>query len=155
MSLYFVVAGGEVEGPKTALEIEHMVREGQITPEAQMSKTESPDDWFLLREWRPEFAAIAAKSESRRAIVAEKSAIADPRKALRSQTAYPKLRGILTFFAILDFIGAILFVIFIFCDPDRAPLFVTAAAACLLGLVPLALSNVLIDIADIGLKKLD
>jgi hypothetical protein len=42
----------------------------------------------------------------------------------------------------------------IFNDYERAVMYVVAAAASIISLVPLALGNVVIDIADAALKKL-
>jgi hypothetical protein len=147
MNLYLLNLNGAEAGPFTRKQLEAMWLTGGITVNTEWRSVES-----VYGTWLPG-TELAAKLEGQSKATYEEPSVLR-RSNLRESTSYPKLRQALTVFAVLDLVSAVIFVIMIFNDNERAVMYVVAAAASIISLVPLALGNVVIDIADAALKKL-
>ena len=75
------------------------------------------------------------------------------RDGVRATTAYSGLRNYFNILFWLDIAGVGVFAILIFVDPSRSLFYIAGAGACAFGIIPLALANVVLDIADYALRK--
>ena len=152
MSTYYVVLDGQVEGPVEMTEIVALMHEGKVRENTQVCvcDAEKGNVWMTWRRLRPDLFGNPVATPPPLTVYYASQALAE----LRKKTAYPRLRLALKTFAVIDVVAAALFIFFTFFDTDHASTYAILAAASLMGIVPLALSHSVIDVADATLRKL-
>ncbi len=143
--MYYLNLNGEQAGPFTRRQLKAMWLSGGITVNTEWRETNSisADKW-IDGSVLPELLENTFTGDD----------LVERRSRLRMTTGYPKLRQALQILAVLDLVYAVIALFMVFYDSERASLYGLIAVASIISVVPLALGNVVIDLADAALKTL-
>jgi hypothetical protein len=143
--VYYLNLNGEQAGPFTRRQLKAMWLSGGITVNTEWRETNSisADKW-IDGSVLPELLENTFTGDD----------LVERRSRLRMTTGYPKLRQALQILAVLDLVYAVIALFMVFYDSERASLYGLIAVASIISVVPLALGNVVIDLADAALKTL-